>query len=435
MPSPESPAHTAGQQASMYSESRPDRRPGPFAAYREVLGRPHVIRLLVGSWVGRLPVAMAAIAIPLALRETGADYAFVGGVAAVYALASAAGSPVVGRVVDRVGQPRVLVTTGLLSAAGFTLIALAPAGRVTVIAGALVAGAFTPPLEPCLRVLWPDVVRREHLDNAYAIDSAAQELVFVGGPLTVAACAAVVSPRAALWVQVVLILVGVTSFALAAPSRRWRPERPARRHWLGPLRHGGLAILLLAPAGLGYALGTLNLLVVAYAEQTPLPGGAPVLLALNATGALVGALAYGAIRWRSQPRMRILLFAAGLFASYSLLVLVPDPPLMLPLVGLTGLFLAPMLTAAFGLIAELAPRGTTTEAFAWLITLVVAGSSAGPAVAGPILDSGQLRLAAGNAALGAAACLALVAAGFRLMRPVEARRSPTEAHRSPTEAH
>lgn len=387
--------------------------------YLQIFRRPYVIRLLVGSWLGRLPVAMAAIAIPLALRDVGADYAFVGGVAATYALSSAIGSPVIGRVIDRVGQPRVLVLTGLLSAAGFALIAIAPTGRATVVVGALVAGAFTPPLEPCLRVLWPDVVRREELDSAYAIDSAAQELVFVAGPLTVAACAAVVSPLAALWVQMVLILAGVASFALAVPSRRWRPERPARRHWLGPLRHPGLAILLVAAAGMGYALGTLNLLVVAYAERTPLPGGAPVLLAVNAAGSLLGAVAYGAVRWSIQPRMRILLFAVGLFASYSLLAFVPGPPLMLALMALTGLFLAPMLTAAFGLIAGLAPRGTTTEAFAWLVTLFVAGSSAGPAVVGRILDAGDLHLAAVNAGLGAGCFLLLVAAGYRLMHATE----------------
>jgi MFS family permease len=388
--------------------------------YRQVFRRPFVVRLLLGSWAGRLPFAMAAIAIPLALRDAGADYAFVGTVAGTYALSSAIASPVIGRVVDRVGQPWVLATTGLLSAVGFALIALAPAGRANVLVGAVVAGAFTPPLEPCLRVLWPDVVRREELDNAYAIDSAAQELVFIAGPLTVAACTALVAPVAALWVQIVLTVIGVASFATAAPSRRWRPETHAHRHWLGPLRHPGLAMLLVAPAGIGYALGTLNLLVVAYTERTPLPGGAPVLLALNAAGALLGAITYGAVRWSIQPRMRILLFATGLLVSYSLLTIVPAPPLMVGLMVLTGLFLAPMLTAAFGLIAELAPRGTTTEAFAWLITLFVAGSSVGAATVGPILDAGNLHLAAANAGLGAAICVLLVAAGYRLMRTTAA---------------
>jgi predicted MFS family arabinose efflux permease len=175
-------------------------------------------------------------------------------------------------------------------------------------------------------------------------------------------------------------------------------------------------MLLVAPAGIGYAIGTLNLLVVAYTERTPIPGGAPVLLALNATGALLGALAYGAVRWSIQPRMRILLFSVGLLVTYGLLAIVPSPPLMLGLMVLTGLFLAPMLTAAFGLIAELAPRGTTTEAFAWLVTLFVAGTSIGAAAVGPVLDAGNMHAAAANAGLGAACCLLLVASGYRVMR-------------------
>ena len=145
-------------------------------------------------------------------------------------------------------------------------------------------------------------------------------------------------------------------------------------------------------------------------------GGAPVLLALNATGALLGALVYGAARWSMEPRRRILLLSGGLFVSYSLLAIVPGLPLMIVLVVLTGVFLAPMLTVAFGLIGQLAPRGTTTEAFAWLITLFTAGASIGAAAVGPILDGGNLHLAAANAGLGAAGCLLLVAAGHRLLR-------------------
>jgi MFS family permease len=366
---------------------------------------------------------MAAIAIPLTLRHVGLAYAFVGTVAGVYALSSAIAAPVIGRLVDRVGQPKVLVPTGLLSTVGFALIALVPSDRTVVVIGAMVAGAATPPLEPCLRVLWPDVVHRADLENAYALDSAAQELLYIVGPLIVAACAAAIVPVAALWLQTVLVLLGVASFAAAAPSRRWRPEAHAGRHLLGPLRHAGLALLLFAPAGIGYAIGTLNLLVVGYTERTPFPGGAPVLLALNASGALVGAIVYGALRWHIQPRTRILLLAAGLFVSYSLLATVPTAAPMAGLMVLTGLFLAPMLTAAFGLIAELAPKGTTTEAFAWLVTLFAAGMSAGAAVVGPVLDSGNLHLAAGNAGLGAATCLVLIAAGYRLMRPVHARVS------------
>jgi MFS family permease len=383
--------------------------------FLRVLRRPYCFRVLSGSWIGRLPMAMAVVAIPLTLRHAGADYVFVGAAAGSYAISSAIGAPVIGRIVDRIGQVKVLVPTALLAAAGFAVIAVVPARHAIVLTGAILAGAFTPPLEPCLRVLWPGIVRKDELDNAYAVDSAAQELIFVAGPLAVSLCVAVAAPIAALWAGAVLTLLGVLVFATARPSRQWHPEQGHDRHWLGPLRRAGLLFLLLAPAGIGFAIGTLNVLAVDYAERNPLPGGAPVLLTLYSAASLAGVLIYGAITWTIQLRTRVLLFACGLAAGYGLLPIVPSPPLMAALMVPAGFFLAPMLAATFSLIGDLAPPGTVTEAFAWLATLFTAGESVGAAIVGPVLNRGDLHWAAACASLGAAVCLLLVIAGYRLV--------------------
>ncbi|RJQ80812.1 MFS transporter [Amycolatopsis panacis] len=385
--------------------------------YWSILRRQHVFRVLFGSWVGRLAMAMAAVAIPLALRDAKADYLFIGLVSGSFAIAGAVGSPIIGRIVDRVGQVRVLVPTGVLAAAGFITIALTPGNHALVLTGAILAGALTPPLEPCLRVLWPGMVADNELEKAYAVDSAAQELVFVFGPLVVTLCLAVFTPVSALWAQALLTLVGVATFATAQPARRWTPEKVDHRHWLGPLRHRGLTLLLLAPVGTGVAIGTLNVLVVSYAERFHVVGGAPILLTLNSFASLVGVLVYGMIPWRIQPRTRIVLFAVGLVVGYGMLATVPSPLLMAGLMLLTGFFLAPMLATLFGLISDLAPRGTVTEAFAWLVTLFAAGSSLGAGLVGPVLDTGNLNLAAAHAGAGALFCLLVVSAGYQLFVP------------------
>lgn len=387
--------------------------------YLELARTPHVARLLFGAFVGRLPSSMAALAISLVLRAAGASYGFVGLAAGAYAVAAAAGSPLLGRLVDRVGQPRVLAPTAVLAGAGFLVVALAPGNRAAVLLGAALAGAATPPLEPSVRVLWPRIVPADRLQAAYAMDSAAQELIFVCGPLVVAGCVALSSATAALWVEALLGALGVLVVATAAPSRQWRaPQRSA--HWLGPLRHAGLAVLLVSMSGMGFAIGTLNVLVVSYAEGHHLPGGAATLLTLNATGALLGVLGYGAVHWAAVhwaaglPR-RALTCAAGLTGAYGLLALVPAPPYMAALVVLTGVFLAPLLTIVFGLIGELAPAGTTTEAFAWLVTLFVFGSSLGSASVGVVLEHANQHWAAACGALGAGSGLLILAGAFRLL--------------------
>ncbi|MFF5372599.1 MFS transporter [Streptomyces sp. NPDC013187] len=394
-------------------------------SYVSLLRSPYASRLLVGTLVGRLPSAMAAVAIPLTLRDAGAPYAFVGLAVGAFAIAAAVGGPLLGRLVDRVGQPLVLLSTAVLAGCGFVVIAAAPGRQDAVVIGAVLAGAATPPLEPCLRALWPDVVAAEELESAYALDSASQQLIFVGGPLIVAGCVFIASPVEALWAAALLGFGGVLVVVTAAPARAWRA--PARQaDWLGPLRSHGLVVLLVSLTGVGVAIGTLNVVVVAYAEEHRLPGGAPTLLSLNALGALVGGLAYGAVRrWPVPPARRTLLLTVGLAVGYGLLCLLPAPALMSCLMLVTGLFLAPVLTVSFVLVGELAPTGTVTEAFAWLVTLMTSGSALGSAVVGLILEHEGPAWAAACGVLGLSVSVLILLTGQS--RLVADRSADTEA--------
>ena len=264
-------------------------------------------------------------------------------------------------------------------------------------------------------MLWPDLVPEPKLESAYAMDSAAQELMFVVGPLAVAACTALASPIAALWASAVVVVGGVALVASASPVRRWRASARSA-DWLGPLRNPGLVVLLTSLIGVGLGLGSLNVLVVSYAEAHHVPGGASALLALNAGGAMTGALTYGALRWRIQPRQRLLALVGGLMIGYALLCWEPGPWPMAGIMVLTGLFLAPVLTVTFVLVGELALPGTATEAFAWLVALITSGVAAGSAVTGSALEYVGRPWAAGCGVLGVAACgLVLLVGRHRLV--------------------
>ncbi|MFF2353035.1 MFS transporter [Kitasatospora sp. NPDC058115] len=391
--------------------------------YLALLRAPHVGRLLFGTLLGRLPAGMTALVIALALREVHAPFSRIGLATAAYAIAAAVGGPVLGRIVDRTGQPRVLLVSAVIAGGGYALLALAPGSAVAAPLGAAIAGLAMPPLEPCLRSLWPDVVEEEQLDTAYAFDSASQQILYVAGPLAVAGIAGAVSAVAALWVAAALGLIGAAVVATAAPARAWQaPPRAHSAGLLGPLRSPGLVLLLIGLAGAGWAVGAQNVLFIAYAEARAadgLPGGAGTLLALAALGGLLGALAYGAVPWRSSTATRTWLMALGMAVSYLPLVLLPGPVAMAGLAFLSGIALAPLLAAAFVLVAELAPTGTVTEAFAWLVTLFATGNSLGYAVSGHLAE-GSLRpvalCAAGGIGLGAA----LLFGARRWFRPAAA---------------
>ncbi|MBF9068051.1 MFS transporter [Streptacidiphilus fuscans] len=399
--------------------------------YLSVLRAPLVTRLLAGTLTGRLPAGMTVVAIALALRAAGAGYAQIGLTTACYAIAAAIGGPVLGRAVDRLGQPRVLLSSAVVAACGYVLLALAPGSAALAMAGAALAGLAMPPLEPCLRALWPDIVDEDQLETAYALDSASQQLLYVAGPLLVAGIAAFGPARAALWLAAGLGLAGTLIVATSGPARAWRPaERAAhssadgtpggegsRHHWLGPLRSRGLVLLLLAFAGTGWSVGGQNILFVAYAqEHHGLPGGTGLLLALAAFAGLLGALAYGAVRWKWPTSTRTWALAAGMAVCYLPLLTVPGPLGMSLAAALSGLGLAPLLAAAFVLIAELAPAGTTTEAFAWLVTVFATGNALGSAASGTVVG-GSLRAAALVACAGITAGAVLLLLCRRWLRP------------------
>jgi MFS family permease len=379
-------------------------------AYLDFLRRPYASRLLGGTLLGRLPNGMGALAIVLFARAHGGDYTLAGVLSALYGLAMAAGQPVLGRAMDRFGQPRILATGAVVAAAGFALLTVAGLRPLPVAVGAvLVAGFATPPLEAGLRALWPSVLPGPaEVQAAYALDAAAQELLFTCGPLLVIAAAAL-SEGAALLLTGALGVAGTLVVTSSRPSRAWRGE-PGGGHWAGPLRSPGIRMLITALSFVGVALGACSVAVVAYADARHLSYASGLLLSLMAGGALIGGITYGRRPRHGPPHRRLVLLMTGLAAGYLPLAWAPPFPLMPVLALFSGVFLAPVLACSFTLVDGLAPRGTVTEAFAWLVTAFGVGSAAGAALAGLAGDAAGVHGA--YAVAGAGGVLAVLVMTF-----------------------
>ncbi|MBR8640834.1 MFS transporter [Streptomyces tuirus] len=357
--------------------------------YLEILRARHAARLLVGTLVGRLPNATAAIAIVLFVRAEGGTYSLAGALVAVYGVANAVGQPVLGRLVDLRGQPLVQLPAAVLSGLATAVFAFAGIGSLPLAYAAVAAaGLFTPPLEGGLRALWSSVLRREdQVHTAYAMDAVAQEVMFTVGPLLVTLCVSLWSAQAALLVLNVIGVLGALSVVVSPPSRAWR-SAPREAHWLGALRSAGLLALLAAFLFVGMALGSITVASVPYADEH---GGDVVygwLMAALGFGALVGGTVYGARQWAGEPARRLQVLVALLVVCYLPLLLMPDAVPMVALTALAGVFLAPAIACAFVLVDRHAPRGTVTEAFSWFVTTFTVGHSVGTGVAGPVVEAG-----------------------------------------------
>ncbi len=384
--------------------------------YLDLLRAPWAARLLGGTLLGRLPNGMGVLAIVLFTRAEGGDYVLAGALSAVHGLAAGAGQPVLGRLMDRLGQPKILLPSALLAGAGFVLFALTgisstPLAVLTV----ALAGFFTPPLEPGLRALWPEVLDRpSRVQAAYAMDAAAQELLFTLGPVLVVV-SKLISDTAPLYAAAALGLAGTLVVITSRPSREWKGQARAA-HWAGALRSRGLLVLASSLGFIGLSLGVFTVAMTAYAEVRGEEGAAGWLIAVNALGALTGGLVYGSRVWSGAPGRRIPPLLAGLTVGYALLMLTPSIPVMVLLSYLSGIFLAPVLACVFGLVEGLAPAGTVTEAFAWIVAFMTVGTSAGSALAGWLQEASGNRAAFSGAALGGLAAVALCLLGGALVR-------------------
>jgi predicted MFS family arabinose efflux permease len=382
-----------------------------------VLRSPGAARALAASLVGRLPLGMVPLGLLLFARGNRHTLAAAGALVGVYVGAMALGAPALARAVDRYRQPPVLLCSVALSTTGFLLVAAAgsAAFRVAVV-GAALAGVGSPPLEACLRALWPDVLGPRLVHAGYALDVAAQELIFVTGPVITLAAVAAGGPAAGLLAAAALQLAGTLVFATSPAARRWRGEA-APRHWAGPLRRPRLVLLLAGVVLVGAAVGSVTVAVTAHAESVATRSAAGWLLAAQALGALVGGLLYA--RWPGEQRRRLPVIAAALTVGYVPLLLTPGIGATAGLMTLSGVALPPLLTAVFVVVDGLAPAGTATEAFAWVATGFAVGSAGGSALDGMLVDGFGVR--AGFVLAPVAAALATAVLGRVAAAPAAAR--------------
>jgi predicted MFS family arabinose efflux permease len=357
--------------------------------YLALLRLPGAARLAFAAIVGRVPIGMVPLAYILLLRAEGESYALAGSVAAALAIASGLAAIPQGRLVDRLGQARVLLVLAALNAAA--IVALLLAARAEAAAGALIAlgalsGLTIPPLSACMRTLWPVLTGGgERLQTAFALEAVLQEVFYVAGPLLVGAIVAIASPDAAVVTAAVLTLAGTALFVSSPLSRAQRGGSSAAGR-LGALAAPGLRTMILVLLPVGIAFGALEVTVPAFAEQHGSRSEAGLLLALVGLGSMIGGLWYGTRQFATSPERRFPVLLGCLALALVPPALAGSMPVVAVLLFVAGAPIAPVFSTAFTLIDRLAPEGAMTEAFTVTTTAVVAGVALGNAGAGALVD-------------------------------------------------
>lgn len=391
-----------------------------LAPYRDVLGVPGATRWTLAGLVARLPISMQGLGVVLLIEATTGSYGLAGGVSATFALAQALCGPLLGRLVDRHGQARLLLpalalhTVGL---AGLVTLALADAPTWTLFAPAALYGACYPQPGSLVRARWAYALGGgPRLATAFSLESVLDEVIFVVGPVLVTLLATSVAPAAGVLAAVAFTVSG--SLALAAQRRTEPPPHPSEAGGRRPsaLRGAGVRVLVAVGVAAGGIFGSVEVATVAFTEERGHPAAAGIVLALLAGGSLLAGLWYGTVSWRVPLARRFVLGVLLLALSCVPLPLAPGVPVLAALVFVAGFAISPTLIAAFSLLEELVPAESRTEGLTWFGTGLGLGLALAASLAGQVVDaySGRVALTVTVGSGLLAAVLAL--AGARTLR-------------------
>ena len=396
--------------------------PGPSSGrtrgYGPLLRTPGALGFTTAGLVGRLPISMLGIGTVLLVEDRRDSYALAGLVSAAYALGLAVLAPLVSRLIDRRGQRRVLPAALAVSAVGIVAVVLlagTDAPAVWLVLAATVMSTASSQLGSVVRARWSALLsgRPDEVPRAYAWESVVDELVFVLGPLVVVVCA-VVDPALGLLVALALGAAGTLAFvAQRGTEPPVVPPLPGRRR--SAMASPGLRTLTAAMLFVGVLFGTVEVTMVAFAEERGSSSGAGVLLALVAGGSAVAGLVYGAVHFRTPLARRFLLNTVLLAVGLVPLLLAPTVLLMAPAALLAGVAVSPTLIASFGLVDQLVPVAARTEGFSWLNSGLGVGVALGFALSGAVADALDSRAAFLVGLGGALAAAAVALAGRRTL--------------------
>ncbi|MGH3211409.1 MAG: MFS transporter, partial [Trebonia sp.] len=385
---------------------------GFLAPYAEVFAIPRAWRFSVAGIIGRMPMSMYGLGTVLLISAGTGRYGLAGTVSAVGAIGGATCAPQLGRLVDRLGQHRVLVpvcVTFALAVAGLVAAVTLRAPDWTLFVCGIAGGATMPQTGPMARARWSVLLAGSpRLHTAFSVESVADELCFVVGPAAVTLLATQVHPAAGVTCAALCALGGSLWFAsqrsteppLVAVTPALAPATPsgsttatsASRRRAARLRRSrlpapGLVVLVPAYLFLGAMFVSIDLSTVAFATHFGHKALAGFILGAYALGSGTGGLWYGSRTWHAPAWQRLAVTLPLTVAGVCTFWAMPNLLVLTLVIFLCGMTIAPTLIAGYSLLESTARPGRATEAMSWLSTGISVGVACGATAAGFILDA------------------------------------------------
>jgi MFS family permease len=352
-----------------------------MGTYRDILRVPGVLNVTTSQLCARLPLGILTLAILLHVQGLTHSYSLAGTVVASVGAGEAVAMPMTARLAGRVGVARTLMTAAIVNAAGTLGLALAGSSAAVLTGLGLLVGASMPPLMPVVRALYPQMVGDDEVRTLFALDTTAQELIWVIGPVAATVLASAMSTAFPLILCAAVTLVGTTWFLLS--SRRHHPEKAASGVTFGRvLLHRAVLLAMVASLALVASFTALEVGIIAALGNGGATAGAAIASA--SVGSMTGGLFFG---HRRLGVIGVVAALAGVTIGIALYGVVDGLVLQFAALFLSGVGFAPAMSALHLMVSREVGPHVATEAFGWLSSAAIVGGAVGTAIAGVATDA------------------------------------------------
>ena len=358
--------------------------------YRQVFAGNSAWRFSTAGFIARLPVSMVGIGILMYVEAERGSYTIAGAVSGSISIASAIGGPLSSRLVDKLGQHRVLpIQILLIVLCSMALVVLIPSDVPApyLFIFSIGSGLAYPSIGALVRSRWTALlVSGPVLLTAFSIESIIDELIFIVGP-TIAATTSVKFHPAAPQIIAMCLLTGGGLWLASMRSTEPPINKHQGKHGKPVILQNGLIYMWGVHIAIGMFFGAVETSIIAFTKLAGQPIYGGIVMAVWAFGSLLGGFVYGGLHFKSALHNQLIVVTLLLVPATVAMIFV-ESILMLALLSIAaGIGISPLLIASAAITQRRSPLGRTTEAIASMYAGISLGFAFAAAMAGWLIDN------------------------------------------------
>jgi len=333
---------------------------------------------------------MVGIGILMYVQAERGSYTIAGALSGSISIAAAIGGPISSRLVDKLGQHRVLpLQIAMIVICSVALILFIPSDVPApyLFIFAIGSGLAHPTIGALVRSRWTALLKAGPiLLTAFSIESMIDELIFIVGPTIAATTSVKLHPAAPQIIAMTLLASGGLWLASMRSS-----EPPINllqtKHGKPVIFQNGLIFMWGIHAAMGMFFGAVETTIIAYTKLAGFPIYGGIVMALWAFGSLVGGFIYGGLHLKTPLHRQLTLISFFLLPATVGLVFTNSISMLAILAIAAGIGISPLLIASAAITQRHSPVGRTTEAIASMYSGIGLGFAFAAAMAGWLIDN------------------------------------------------